>query len=178
MNKMYVDSLKYINDTFLSPLRKSVDSPMPMLSLDELTNIASNLETLLNCHVSHNTLNFHYLLILNYYKKSVWWDKKEKFLQSVEERIAKWATNPYVHDLFAEKPSFLEHYNYYVINHYKSLETIDACIEKYPLFAKFLGSLEAEGDVEFKALLSEPLRRVFSYYLIVQVYYTSSLLSS
>lgn len=92
------------------------------------------------------------------------------FLQSVKERIAEWEAHPYVHDLFTEKTSFLKLYNYYVSNHHKSLETIDACIEKYPLFAIFLRDLEAREKVELKVLLTEPLRRVSTYYLIVQVF--------
>jgi len=138
----FVDSIQYIKNTFLAPLRKLVDAPMPMIALAELIDITSNLETLLNCHVI--------------------------FLQSIKERIAEWETHPYVHDLFTEKTSFLKLYNYYVSNHHKQLETIDACIEKYPLFAIFLRDLEAREKVELKVLLTEPLRRVSSYYLIVQ----------
>ena len=48
----YVDSMQYIRNTFLAPLRKAVESPMPMISLAELIDITSNLETLLSCHVS------------------------------------------------------------------------------------------------------------------------------
>lgn len=49
----YVESLQYIKNTFIAPLRKAVDSPMPMIALAELIDITSNLETLLNCHVSY-----------------------------------------------------------------------------------------------------------------------------
>jgi hypothetical protein len=83
--------------------------------------------------------------------------------------VLEWADKPYVWDLFTEKAAFLKLYNYYVSNHHKSLETIDACIDKYPLFAVFLRELEAREKVELKNLLTEPLRRVSTYYLIVQV---------
>jgi type II secretory pathway component PulM len=138
----YVNSIQYIRGTFIAPLRKAVDAPMPMVALAEFIDITSNLETLLNCHVI--------------------------FLQSIKERIAEWDAHPHVHDLFTEKTSFLKLYNYYVSNHHKALETIDACIEKYPLFAIFLRDLEAREKVELKVLLTEPLRRVSSYYLIAQ----------
>eukprot|EP00026_Physarum_polycephalum_P001095 Phypoly_transcript_01096.p1 GENE.Phypoly_transcript_01096~~Phypoly_transcript_01096.p1 ORF type:complete len:1113 (-),score=285.59 Phypoly_transcript_01096:143-3481(-) len=138
----YVDSMTYIRNTFLAPLRKAVESPMPMVALAELIDITSNLETLHNCHII--------------------------FLAAIKERVAEWAEKPYMWDLFTEKAAFLKLYNYYVTNHHKSLETIDVCIEKYPLFAVFLRELEAREKVELKNLLTEPLRRVSTYYLIVQ----------
>jgi len=138
----YVDSITYIKNTFLAPLRKAVESPMPMISLAELIDITSNLETLLSCHVI--------------------------FLQAIKERVLEWSEKSYVWDLFTEKAAFLKLYNYYVSNHHKSLETIDSSIEKHPLFAVFLRELESREKVELKVLLTEPLRRVSTYYLIVQ----------
>jgi len=138
----YVLSLTYIRNTFFVPLRKSVDSTMPMLSLSDIIDITSNLETLLNCHIA--------------------------FKSSIKERLSEWNDKPFVSDLFTEKATFLKLYNYYVANHHKSLETIDKCIDKSPLFAIFLRDLEAREKVELKMLLQKPLRRVSSYYLFLQ----------
>lgn len=147
-------------------MRKSVDSAMPMISLSDMIEITSNLETLEKCH--------------------------EQFQKSIQERLNEWNEKPFISDLFTEKAKFLKLYNYYVENHHKSLETIDKyvfhssirwlvcdpvimylpllfrCISKSPLFAIFLRNLEAQEKVEFKHLLQEPLRRVSAYYLVVQ----------
>jgi len=138
----YVNSVSYIRNTFIVPIRKSVDSGSTMLSLSDFIDIISNLETLLSCH--------------------------QTFLQCLKDRVAEWDEKPMVGDLFQEKAGFLKLYNYYVNNHHQALATIDKCIEKSQIFAFFLRDLEAREKVELKMLLQEPLRRPSAYYLLVQ----------
>ncbi|KAF2078095.1 hypothetical protein CYY_000566 [Polysphondylium violaceum] len=138
----YVGQLTYIQNTFLSPIRKSIDTPNPMMTYTENLEISSNFETLLNCHIT--------------------------FLAILKERFANWDDKPMLSDVFLEKGQFLKLYNYYVQNHIKSLQVLDSCIEKYPLFAIHLKRMESDEKAELKALLAEPLRRVSRYYLILR----------
>ncbi|EGG14725.1 pleckstrin domain-containing protein [Cavenderia fasciculata] len=101
-----------------------------------------NFETLLGCHIT--------------------------FYDIIKERLVQWEDKPFVSDLFIEKGGFLKLYNYYVQHHYSSLQTIESCIEKYPLFAIHLRNIESNEKVELKHLLAEPLRRIPRYYLILQ----------
>jgi len=138
----YVDSIAHTSKTYLAPLRKALDSSMPYLGLSEFIDISSNFETLQSCHVT--------------------------FLQSLKDRVAEWDTKPYIQDLFQQKAGFLKLYNYYVSNHHKSLFVLEQSVAKFPLFAYFLRDLEVHEKTELRVLLAEPLRRVSTYYLIMQ----------
>ncbi|KYR00663.1 pleckstrin (PH) domain-containing protein [Tieghemostelium lacteum] len=138
----YVEHLQYIQNVFLSPIKKSLDSPNPMVSYTESLEICSNFETLLSCHVT--------------------------FLQHLKERVNDYTNKPLVSDLFVEKAAFLKLYNYYVQNHIKQIQVFDGCLEKYPSFAIHIKRLEADEKAELKVLLAEPLRRVPRYYLLMR----------
>eukprot|EP01133_Synstelium_polycarpum_P000060 gene60-81_t len=138
----YVLSLTYIQNIFLAPIRKSLDTANPLVSYSEGLDICSNFETLLSCHTV--------------------------FAGVLKERLQQWDAKPTLSDLFLEKGAFLKLYNYYVQHHTSSLQTIESCIEKYPLFAIHLRNIESNEKAELKHLLAEPLRRIARYYLILQ----------
>ncbi|KAK5583661.1 hypothetical protein RB653_005259 [Dictyostelium firmibasis] len=138
----YVDSLTYIYNVFLQPIKKSIDTPNQLVSYQENLEISSNFETLFSCH--------------------------KTFLSALKERIAEWDSKPLMSDIFMDKAGFLKLYNYYVQNHTRSLQVLEYCIEKYPLFAIHLKRIESDQNTELKVLLAQPLRRVSKYYLVLR----------
>ncbi|KAN0016038.1 hypothetical protein ACTFIU_005990 [Dictyostelium citrinum] len=138
----YVDSLTYIYNVFLQPIKKSIDTANQLVSYQENLEISSNFETLFSCH--------------------------KTFLIALKDRIAEWDSKPLMSDIFMEKAGFLKLYNYYVQNHTRSLQVLEHCIEKYPLFAIHLKRIESDQNTELKVLLAQPLRRVSKYYLVLR----------
>ncbi|KAN0029595.1 hypothetical protein ACTA71_007726 [Dictyostelium dimigraforme] len=138
----YVDSLTYIYNVFLQPIKKSIDTPNQLVSYQENLEISSNFETLFSCH--------------------------KTFLIALKERLAEWEAKPLMSDIFMEKAGFLKLYNYYVQNHTRSLQVLEYCIEKYPLFAIHLKRIESDQNTELRVLLAQPLRRVSKYYLVLR----------
>eukprot|EP01113_Clastostelium_recurvatum_P033801 TRINITY_DN4510_c1_g1_i2.p1 TRINITY_DN4510_c1_g1~~TRINITY_DN4510_c1_g1_i2.p1 ORF type:complete len:1156 (-),score=386.35 TRINITY_DN4510_c1_g1_i2:12-3479(-) len=138
----YVKELEYIDQTFLAPLRRSLDGNNPLLSRSEYLDISTNFCDLLRCH--------------------------QEFLRSLKDRLNEWEINPKLSDVFNEKGKFLKLYNMYVREHDKSLATVDSCLDRNPLFAMLIREVEKNEKAEFKMLLTTPLRRISQYMLALQ----------
>jgi len=137
----YVAYLTKTFSTFLLPIKKTVDSPAPMVKQAIAEAICNNFETLLSSH--------------------------KQFEIDVNNRIAEWEQNATICDLFEKNPTFLSNYSVYVSHHGEQLKAFTTALTSQS-FGFWIRDVESREKADIKVLLEAPLRRVSVYYLLTQ----------
>jgi len=142
--KQYTDSLEYVVEKLINPLRSAVDGKNLILSVDEIDSVFSNFFWIYNAH--------------------------SRFLERLEHRVRTWdSESGKLGDLFNEHvDAILKLYATYTDSRPKSQSSSDRCFNANLIWAAFIVQHEKDNKISLKELLDKPLKRLPQYYLLIQ----------
>ncbi|KAH3758401.1 guanine nucleotide exchange factor [Pelomyxa schiedti] len=137
----YVKFLTHTWNTFLLPVKKSIDSPSPMVRQTTAEVLLSNFELLVTIH--------------------------KQIELDISQRIKDWEQNPTVSDLLALNTSLLPAYTQYVNQYGAQIRAITSALQSQ-VFSFWIRDVEVREKADVKNLMERPLRRLSEYYLLTQ----------
>lgn len=137
----YVRSLKTIVEKFLLPMRESLATDAPILSLDGQKQLFSNIEMILKVH--------------------------EPFEAEVSKVVAGWNRDSKVGPLLLGLAPYLRIYMTYINNYNKSMQVYQEGM-KHKSFKRFIADASVGNDLDnWPSYCIQPVQRVLKYMLIL-----------
>lgn len=137
----YVRSMKTIVEKFLTPMRESLATDTPILSVDGQKQLFSNIEMILKVH--------------------------EPFESEVQKTVSAWSRDSKAGPLLLGLAPYLRIYMTYINNYNKSMQVYQEGM-KHKSFKRFIAEASVGNDLDnWPSYCIQPVQRVLKYMLIL-----------
>ncbi|EGC30399.1 hypothetical protein DICPUDRAFT_99548 [Dictyostelium purpureum] len=141
----YINRLAYLNDVILKDLREAIDKGSPIITIEEIQSIFSEVQ-----------------IILSYNKR---------LLSDIEGRTKEWKQDTMIGDIFIKFSNFLKIYSQYSRSYSEAMGVLNEC-KKQSKFKSYLNKIKEQNEeIKLRGLedyLIRPIQRIPRYSLLIK----------